>query len=91
MRRNLIAMVKGRKDIFSGIIGYNDTVIPQIENAIISGQDIILLGERGQAESTPASSSRSRRGAGRGTPDRKCPDSAGHAGTLRYRTSHTSE
>ena len=51
MRRNLIAMMKERKDIFPGIIGYNDTVIPQIENAIISGQDIIFLGKRGQAKS----------------------------------------
>jgi len=90
MRRNLIAMIKRKKDIFPGIIGYNDTVIPQIENAIISGQDITFLGDRGQAESTPASSSRFRRGAGRGTPDRKCSDSAGRAGTLRYRTSRTS-
>jgi len=51
MRHNLIAMIKGKKNIFPGIIGYNDTVIPQIENAIISGQDIIFLGERGQAKS----------------------------------------
>ncbi|MFC2011547.1 magnesium chelatase [Chloroflexota bacterium] len=51
MRRNLIKMIKKKKDIFSGIIGFDDTVIPQIENAIISGQDIIMLGERGQAKS----------------------------------------
>jgi len=51
MRRNLIAMIKKRKKIFPGIIGYDDTVIPQLENAIISGQDIIFLGERGQAKS----------------------------------------
>ena len=51
MRRNLIAMIKGRKVIFPGIIGYDDMVIPQIENAIIAGQDIIFLGERGQAKS----------------------------------------
>ncbi|MFC1942981.1 magnesium chelatase [Chloroflexota bacterium] len=51
MRRNLITMIKKRKNIFPGIIGYDDTVIPQIENAIISGQDIIFLGERGQAKS----------------------------------------
>jgi magnesium chelatase subunit I len=51
IRRNLITMIKGRKDIFPGIIGYDDTVIPQIENAIISGQDIVLMGERGQAKS----------------------------------------
>ena len=52
MRRNLIAMIrKKRKNIFPGIIGYDDMVIPQVENAIISGQDIIFLGERGQAKS----------------------------------------
>lgn len=51
MRGNLIAMIKGKENIFPGIIGYNDTVIPQVENAIISGQDIIFLGERGQAKS----------------------------------------
>jgi magnesium chelatase subunit I len=51
MRRNLIAMVRKKQTIFPGIIGYDDTVIPQVENAIISGQDIIFLGERGQAKS----------------------------------------
>ena len=51
MRRNLISMIKKKKDIFPGIIGYGDTVIPQIANAIISGQDMIFLGERGQAKS----------------------------------------
>ena len=51
MRRNLITMIRKRKNIFPGIIGYDDTVIPQVENAIISGQDIIFLGERGQAKS----------------------------------------
>ncbi|MBI2288532.1 MAG: magnesium chelatase [Chloroflexi bacterium] len=51
MRRNLIALIKKGEKIFPGIIGYDDIVIPQIENAIISGQDIIFLGERGQAKS----------------------------------------
>jgi magnesium chelatase subunit I len=51
MRRNLIALMREKKNIFPGIIGYDDTVIPQVENAIISGQDIIFLGERGQAKS----------------------------------------
>ena len=50
-RRNLIEMIRKKKDIFPGIIGYDDTVVPQIENALISGQDIIFLGERGQAKS----------------------------------------
>lgn len=51
MRCNLLAAIKEKKNIFPGIIGYDDMVIPQIENAIISGQDIIFLGERGQAKS----------------------------------------
>ncbi|MBN2075535.1 MAG: hypothetical protein JW762_08295 [Dehalococcoidales bacterium] len=51
MRHNLIEMIKQKKDLFPGIIGFSDTVIPQILNAIISGQDIIFLGERGQAKS----------------------------------------
>jgi magnesium chelatase subunit I len=51
MRRNLISMIKEKKPIFQGIIGYDNTVIPQVENAILSGQNIIFLGERGQAKS----------------------------------------
>src|SRR5205085_3138293 len=39
-----------KKPIFEGIVGYEATVIPQMENAILSGQDIIFLGERGQAK-----------------------------------------
>jgi magnesium chelatase subunit I len=51
MRRNLIEMIRAKKPIFRGIIGYDNTVVPQVENAIISGQNIIFLGERGQAKS----------------------------------------
>ena len=51
MRKNLITKLKNSEDVFPGIIGYQDTVIPQMQNAILSGQDIILLGERGQAKS----------------------------------------
>ena len=51
MRRNLMIKLADGADIFPGIIGYDDSVIPQIENAILSGQDIIMLGERGQAKS----------------------------------------
>jgi len=51
MRRNLMARLQAKEDVFPNIIGYQETVIPQIENAILSGQDIILLGERGQAKS----------------------------------------
>jgi magnesium chelatase subunit I len=51
MRHNLIALIKANKPIFNGIIGYDNTVIPQVENAVLSGQNIIFLGERGQAKS----------------------------------------
>lgn len=51
MRKNLLAAIRSGKDIFPGIVGYSQTVIPHIENAIIAGQDIIFLGERGQAKS----------------------------------------
>src|ERR687885_1514914 len=50
MRKNLLAKMRRGDELFPGIIGYDDTVIPQIENAILSGQDIVLLGERGQAK-----------------------------------------
>ncbi len=51
MRRNLIAKLRRGEALFPGIVGYDDTVIPQIANAILGGQDIMLLGERGQAKS----------------------------------------
>ena len=51
MRRNLMTKLKAKEEIFPNIIGYQETVIPQIQNAILSGQDILLLGERGQAKS----------------------------------------
>src|SRR3954447_7445055 len=54
MRKNLIQKLRDNKPIFPGIIGYEDTVIPQVENAILSGQDIIFLGERGQAKTRMA-------------------------------------
>jgi magnesium chelatase subunit I len=51
LRRNLIKMMQAHREVFPGIIGYSDTVIPNIENAILSGHDMIFLGERGQAKS----------------------------------------
>ncbi|MGI9322640.1 MAG: sigma 54-interacting transcriptional regulator [Pseudomonadales bacterium] len=51
LRRNLMMKLQTGDDAFPGVIGYEDTVIPQLHNAILSGQDIILLGERGQAKS----------------------------------------
>ncbi|HUZ77857.1 MAG TPA: sigma 54-interacting transcriptional regulator [Chloroflexota bacterium] len=54
MRANLVQKIRDGVNLFPGIIGYGDTVIPQVENAILSGQDIIFLGERGQAKSRVA-------------------------------------
>ena len=51
LRENLIAKIRSEEIVFPGIIGFEHTVIPQLENAILAGQDIILLGERGQAKS----------------------------------------
>jgi magnesium chelatase subunit I len=51
MRANLVDRLRSGESLLPGIIGYDDTVLPQIENAILAGQDIILLGERGQAKS----------------------------------------
>ncbi len=56
MRQNLIRMIRRGEDLFPGIVGYEDTVIPQVENAVLSGQDIIFLGERGQAKTRIARS-----------------------------------
>jgi magnesium chelatase subunit I len=47
----LIDKLRAGDDIFPGIVGFEETVVPQIQNAILSGQDMILLGERGQAKS----------------------------------------
>jgi magnesium chelatase subunit I len=51
MRKNLISRIERGEEHFPGIIGYEETVLPHLENAILSGQDIIFLGERGQAKS----------------------------------------
>ena len=56
MRANLIAKIRRGDELFPGVVGYDQTVIPQIENAILSGQDIIFLGERGQAKTRLARS-----------------------------------
>ena len=51
LRRNLIARLRAREPLFPGIVGYDDTVLPQIVNAVLSRQNFILLGLRGQAKS----------------------------------------
>ncbi len=56
MRQNLIRKLRADEELFPGIVGYEETVIPLVENAILSGQDIVLLGERGQAKTRIARS-----------------------------------
>lgn len=51
LRTNLQAMLQRKEALFSGIIGYDETVLPQIVNAILSRHNMILLGLRGQAKS----------------------------------------
>jgi magnesium chelatase subunit I len=54
LRDNLIGRLRRGEPLFAGIVGFEDSVIPQIENAILSGQDIVFLGERGQAKTRMA-------------------------------------
>ena len=51
VRENLIARLRAGQPLFPGIIGYDDTVVPQIVNAVLSRHNFILLGLRGQAKS----------------------------------------
>ncbi|MAT02494.1 MAG: magnesium chelatase [Acidimicrobiaceae bacterium] len=50
IRENAVERIKDGKDLFPGVIGYEETVIPQLENALLAGHDFIFLGERGQAK-----------------------------------------
>ena len=50
MRDNLIRKLRAGEPLFPGIIGYDDTVVPQVVNAILSRHNFILLGLRGQAK-----------------------------------------
>ena len=50
LRSNLLGRLAEGRPIVSGIVGYDETVLPALENAIVAGQDIVLLGERGQAK-----------------------------------------
>ena len=51
IRDNLVCKLRSRDTLFAGIIGYDETVIPQLVNAILSRHNFILLGLRGQAKS----------------------------------------
>ncbi|HYK31986.1 MAG TPA: sigma 54-interacting transcriptional regulator [Streptosporangiaceae bacterium] len=50
MRRNLVARLRAGEDPFPGILGFDQTVRPHLERALIAGHDVILLGERGQGK-----------------------------------------
>ena len=51
MREHLIERLRAKDVLFPGIVGYDDTVVPQIVNAVLSRHNFILLGLRGQAKS----------------------------------------
>ena len=54
IRQNLIKKLKGKEETFTGIIGYEDTVIPDVERALLSKHNILFLGLRGQAKTRMA-------------------------------------
>jgi magnesium chelatase subunit I len=51
VRENAIDRIREGDQLFPGVLGYEDTVLPQLENALLAGHDVIFLGERGQAKS----------------------------------------
>ena len=50
VRTNAIERIRAGEALFPGVLGYDDTVLPQLENALLAGHDVIFLGERGQAK-----------------------------------------
>ncbi|MFV0523669.1 MAG: sigma 54-interacting transcriptional regulator [Acidimicrobiales bacterium] len=50
MRANAVTRIRSGKPLFPGILGYEDTVLPQLEHAVLAGHDVVFLGERGQAK-----------------------------------------
>src|SRR3954470_3843056 len=50
LRDNLLARMRSGGDRFPGIVGFDDTVLPQVERALLAGHDLVLLGERGQGK-----------------------------------------
>lgn len=50
IRLNTVARIQRDQELFSGVLGYEETVMPQVENALLAGHDIVFLGERGQAK-----------------------------------------
>src|SRR5438445_913267 len=54
LRSNLLARLGEGEAIFPGVVGFEETVLPAVENAILAGQDLVFLGERGQAKTRMA-------------------------------------
>lgn len=50
VRRNAVAKIAAGEPLFEKVLGYEETVLPQLENALLAGHDVIFLGERGQAK-----------------------------------------
>jgi len=50
VRTNAVARIRAGEALFPRVLGYEDTVLPQLENALLAGHDVIFLGERGQAK-----------------------------------------
>ncbi|MEV0677587.1 ATP-binding protein [Actinosynnema sp. NPDC050436] len=50
LRDNLVAALRAKRDPWPGIVGFDRTVLPQVERAILAGHDLVLLGERGQGK-----------------------------------------
>jgi magnesium chelatase subunit I len=50
VRANLLARLRAGEPTFPGILGFDDTVLPQVERALLAGHDLVLLGERGQGK-----------------------------------------
>src|SRR5437868_5597356 len=51
LRDNYLAALTGGDALFPGIVGYDDTVIPEVSIAVLAGHDMLFLGEKGQAKS----------------------------------------
>jgi magnesium chelatase subunit I len=51
MRNNLLVLLRDKQRVLPGIVGYDESVLPEIENGVLAGHHMILLGERGQAKS----------------------------------------
>src|SRR5918996_6610032 len=51
LRANLLARLRSGEALFPSIVGYEDSVLPTIERAVLAEHDVIILGERGQAKS----------------------------------------